>query len=239
MKSWSLQGRKYGKFGSPPNETGQWTFRLRAADGTGFTTAPDTGSLTFTVTHTDEKGFISKANQRYLQYDSGEPFIPIGDSYPWWLVEPWRANANGKEKGTNITKHYLDGMSSNGFTYNRFEINFYEGLSLAGRDYVLQKKFYNYYNQHDTWQLDIIMDDAKEKGINFNLALFAHVILEDNGSFYYFDPTSQTMVYISDTNSQGDVFNSVAYGNWSLFIPYNAYQDPRFRPESPDSISTC
>ncbi|MBK9450043.1 MAG: DUF5060 domain-containing protein [Bacteroidetes bacterium] len=166
-------GGNHWKFRFSPHETGHWTFSMTARDSSGTTTEPMTNHFTFEVTPTDEKGFISAANNRYLKYDSGDPYFPIGDSYPWWLVAPWRASSNGTEKGTNIAKHYMDGMAANGVTYNRFELNFYEGLSLTGRDFVLQKTFYSYYNQHDAWQLDEVMDYAKEKGVNINLALWA------------------------------------------------------------------
>jgi hypothetical protein len=219
-----------------PNEIGRWHFKLYANDIFALTMAPDTSTFSFFVTPSDEKGFISRANNRYLKYDSGDPFIPIGDSYPWWLCEPYRASTNGKEKGTNITKHYLDGMQANGFTYNRFEVNFYEGLSLTGWDFVLRKSFQNYYNQHDAWQMDEIMAYAKEKGINFNVALFASGDLIDHGSFYYLDPTAQTFIYIPDTNSQGIPVTGSAYGCWSLYNTFNRYQDLRYRPLPPDSV---
>ncbi|HEX2900225.1 MAG TPA: DUF5060 domain-containing protein, partial [Bacteroidia bacterium] len=221
-----------------PNETGEWALRVRATDASGGATYPSTGEAHFTVTPTSEKGFISLANSRYLKYDSGDPYIPIGDSYPWWLVSPWRANANGKEKGTNITKHYLDGMAANGFTYNRFEINFFEGLSLYGRDFVLQKTFFNYYNQHDAWQLDEIMEYAKARGISFLLVMFAHSTLGDDGGYRYLGPNDSDGIpdIIPADNSKGLFVLGNSYGNWSVFNPYNLYQDVRYIPEAPDGI---
>ncbi len=227
------------KFRFSPRETGHWTFSMTARDSSGTTTEPMTNHFTFEVTPTDEKGFISAANNRYLKYDSGDPYFPIGDSYPWWLVAPWRASSNGTEKGTNIAKHYMDGMAANGVTYNRFELNFYEGLSLTGRDFVLQKTFYSYYNQHDAWQLDEVMDYAKEKGVNINLALWAAADFVDPGSYYYVDPVTQAMVYIPDTNSQGIPVSGTGYGCFSLYNPYYFYEDARYRPTSPDKVGPC
>ncbi len=224
-----------------PTEEGNWTFRMRARDIAGTATEPATGISAFTVTHTGDRGFISKANSRFLKYDSGEPYIPIGDSYPWWLVSPWRANVNGTEKGTNIAKHYMDDMSANGVTYNRFEINFFEGLNLIGRDYVLQKTFHNYYNQRDAWQMDEIIEHAKYRGISLNVPIFASVTLIDNGGFRYLgpdDPDGQPDI-IPARNSAGDTMPGNAFGNWSVFNPYNHYQDVRYLPELPDSVGDC
>ncbi len=228
MNSWKIR--------FSPNETGAWTFKIKGIDATGETSVPASGTYTMAVTPTDEKGFISKANDRYFKYDSGEPYYPIGDSYPWWICEPYRALSNGQEKGTNIMKHYLDGMQANGINYNRFEINLYEGLSIIGRDFVLQKAFYHYYNQHDAWQLDEIMDYAKQKEINFNIALFTAGNIVDHGHFNYLEPETQTYVSIPDTNSQGIPVLGFALGCWSLFNPSNRYQDPRYRPTFPDSV---
>jgi hypothetical protein len=228
---------QYGwKIRFSPNETGAWTVRILATDHSSTVTFPLNGELHFEVTPTSEKGFISLANTRYLKYDSGDPFFPIGDSYPWWLVSPWRAHVDGKEKGTNIMKHYLDGMAANGFTYNRFEINFFEGLSLYGRDFVLQKTFFNYYNQHDAWQLDEIMEYAKLKEINFNLAIFSHTTLGDDGGYRYLGPNDPDGIpdIIPAENSEGKFILGNSYGNWSVFNPYNVSQDIRFRPDSPD-----
>jgi Domain of unknown function (DUF5060) len=232
-------GQQGWKVRFSPDETGTWTFRLKAADGDGLSMQPATGSFSFSVDATAEKGFISKANTRYLKYDSGDPYMPIGDSYPWWIMSPWRASANGTEKGTNIVKHYLDGMHDNGINYNRFELNFYEGLSLTGRDFVLQKTFYAYYNQHDAWQLDEIMEYAKLREINFNLPLFASGCLIDIGAFHYLDPATQAFVYIPDTNSQGQPVTGAGHGCWSLYNPFNRNQDPRYRPLPPDRQGPC
>jgi hypothetical protein len=229
-------GENSWKIRFSPNEIGTWTFKMKAVDQSAFVEMPVSGSYSFFVNPSNEKGFISKANKRFLKYDSGEPYYPIGDSYPWWLCEPYRALSNGNEEGTNIMKHYLDGMQANGINYNRFEINLYEGLSLIGRDFVLQKTFYNYYNQHDAWQLDEIMEYAKLKGINFNLALYTAGNIVDHGHFNYLEPETQTYVYIPDTNSQGLPVTGFALGCWSLFNPSNKYQDPRYRPTAPDSV---
>ncbi len=218
------------------NETGIWTFRLNAADGNGHTYYPSpTATVSFICAPAANKGFIRVGNARYLKYDDSTPFIPVGNSNPWYRRLVWR---EAEEYGTNELKDQMDLMSGQGINFFRFEINILEGLNLIGWDFTNQKNYCKYYNQRDAWQLDWLIDYAKMKGMYLLLAVFAHSYLGDDGNFTYVAPSGSPGYPYTKTVSNTDVF-AYSIGAWSKYHPYNSYIELGKEPAAPDSKGTC
>jgi hypothetical protein len=195
-----------------PSEPGNWKFRITAIDKTGaFTYPSDNTWHFFECTPGARKGVISRANKRYLKYQTGEPYYPVGNSYPFWSPVPndWRGTT---EYGTNEMKPVITKLSNNGVNFIRLEINFLEGLNLMGMDLCTKTNYCHYINQRDSWQLDSIVDHAASKGVNILFAMFSHAYLGDE-----------------------DYCNSA----WSLLNPLNAKIDPTYEPRAPDVKGDC
>ncbi len=63
-----------------PPLTSTWRYRIQATDASGSIVYPASGDLTFTVTSSDNPGFlhVSSMDPRYFEFDDGTPFIGVG-----------------------------------------------------------------------------------------------------------------------------------------------------------------
>lgn len=200
-----------------PTAAGAWSFRINSTDATG---SYQTQMFSFSTSATTNKGFIRLANKRYLKFDNGTPYYPVGNSCPTFGRATWRGD---REYGTNQMKYEIDAMDANNVNFFRFEINFNEGLSLYGTDlrppFTNLKKYHSYFNQLDSWQMDEIVEYARSKDINMLIALFAHVDFGDDGNgWYYYDGSIGQQV--------PGCLDDAAYSNgaWTNFNPFNKYQ---------------
>lgn len=76
-----------------PEEAGGYTYFLELTDKEGTSRYPATGTLSFTATPSQEKGFIrvSSSDPRFLAYANGNSFVPIGSGKQWWLCCGYRS----------------------------------------------------------------------------------------------------------------------------------------------------
>ena len=70
-----------------PSETGTYKYYLTIEDKTGITRHPVFGELNFSVTSSSQKGFVrvSGTDSRFLEFDDGTSFVPVGSGRQWWL----------------------------------------------------------------------------------------------------------------------------------------------------------
>lgn len=74
------------KFRYTPSRAGTYQYYVSIQDKEGTTRYPQTGTLSFTVADSNEDGFVrtSSKDSRFLAYDSGKPFVPIGAGQQWY-----------------------------------------------------------------------------------------------------------------------------------------------------------
>lgn len=176
-----------------PNVGGTWKYRITAIDGSGTQYFPSASTFnTFTCSGTtaspSNKGFISTANHRYLKFDNGDPYYPLGTSTPFFfrdlLSYPTHSNGNtvNFEHGSCEIKYDMNDMALNKENFMRYEVNMEQAINIYGVDYRDGKNYYSFFNQKDSWQLDDIINYAHSKGIYLDLMLFAFADLSDANS---------------------------------------------------------
>lgn len=217
-----------------PNEPGLWSFKLNRRENNENLAYqyPDNEYLQFVCADSDLPGFVKLRDTRYLERSNGAGFIPVGNSLPWFERTPWRGTC---EYGTNQMFYLMDLMSDNNINFFRFEVNFFEGLSLIGYDFTLQKNFCRYYNQKAAWQLDNILEHAEELNIFILFALFAHGQLGNDGVITQYHAPDGNVYDFDFYDSNNDFIDGYAHGAWSLFHPYNDFLSINNLPVSPDS----
>lgn len=161
-----------------PDEAGNWQYKITATDNSGSITHPITNTLSFACISSKNKGFIVKANNKFLKRTTGEFFFPVGQNVPWYGSPTFQGT---QTFGTNEYQYYIDNISINKGNFIRVWLDMYEGIALVGYDYTTQQNYFNLYNQKDAYQLDWIFNYAKTKGINVMLCLFSHSAWGDTG----------------------------------------------------------
>lgn len=216
----TLNATKNWKIRFSPNETSsgvQWKCRITAQNGFGLAYSPSASTYhyfwcTTTSTSLSNKGFISKANQRYLKFDDGSPFYPVGDNAPFFkhdnVITP--GDPSFIEAGSCLVKSWMDEMTLNNENFFVYDVNFFYAMSIFGPDYRDGKNYYSFFNQRDSWQLDEIITYAHQKGVYIDLALFSH---SDLGNLSY------------------------NFYKWSLYNPFNS--SVSLPTTSPDIAGTC
>lgn len=104
------RGRWLARFA--PSETGTWQYYLTAQDAEGSGRFPASGSQSFSVTASASRGFVraSTTDSRFLVYDNGTSFVPIGAGRQWWNSNTLRsydyeeAFATFRTNGVNLTR---------------------------------------------------------------------------------------------------------------------------------------
>jgi len=217
-----------------PNEPGLWSFKLNRKENNEPLAYqyPDNEYLQFVCTDSDLPGFVKLRDSKYLERSNGDGFIPVGNSLPWFERTPWRGTC---EFGTNQMFNIMDLMSENNINFFRFEVNFFEGLSIIGYDFTLQKNFCRYFNQKAGWQLDNIMDYAQEKNMFILFALFAHGQLGNDGVISQYHAADGNVYDFDFYDSNNNFIDGYAHGAWSLFHPYNDYLSINNVPIPPDA----
>jgi len=156
-----------------PQGQGRWLVRLAATevgplhctlvaqDRTG-TVRREVGP--FTVVAGENKGFlrVSRHDPRYLQFDSGAAFIPIGHNLPIY-------HTSGQLAEEAIRK-----MAAAGENYNRW------WMSNAGLGLEWEEKL-GWYRQAQAARLDFLLDLAEELDFYYMLCLDTHQDFREDG----------------------------------------------------------
>ncbi|MCX8011100.1 MAG: DUF5060 domain-containing protein, partial [Ignavibacteria bacterium] len=152
-----VNGQPVWKIRFTPNEIGKWSYKLSCTDTTG--TFNDS-TRNFLCIASQNRGFIRKSNNNYFKYDDGSQFFAIGLNLGWY---------DSLQKTFSYQK-WMDELSVNGGNYFRAWMahwNFAIEWNNTGLG--------NYTNRLErAYQLDWILDYAKEKGIYIQLCLVPH-----------------------------------------------------------------
>ncbi len=141
-----------------PDEVGKWE-ATSYAPALGVHSAP----VSFTVLPSERPGFIriNPKNQRYLAFDNGDFFFPIGVNMAWW--------SEGKDPIAQYSK-WLDRFTSNGGnTIRVWMASWSFGIEWSDTglgDYANR--------QYEAWLLDQLFRLAAEHGVKIILVLINH-----------------------------------------------------------------
>lgn len=141
-----------------PLELGPHTCRIVAKDYTGETAATD---VTFTATASNERGFIhiDPRNPRYLRYDNGQPYRPVGQNLCWYgrdsLFLIWLNNMQAA--GQNWTRYWMVPYVWQGIEW---------GANVEPADQALGR-----YSQNQSRMFDTMLTAARDRGIAVQLCM--------------------------------------------------------------------
>ena len=147
---------------TPPDE-GVWSYTLQVRDNSAVVAVQDGN---FTVLPSPARGFIGMGqNERYFQYDNGEPYFPIGHNLNWSWSEIG---------GLETYDSWMRDLSADGGNFARLiiDVPWFINLEWSGPvgDYSA--------SQQSAAALDILLDRAGAYGINMQLVLLWHQALQ-------------------------------------------------------------
>ncbi len=141
-----------------PNEEGDWSYQVIATTANGSESSP---TQTFTVTPSAKRGFVrvDPRNSRYLAFDDGTPYFPIGENMAWY--------GSG---GMVDYQVWLDVLSAAGGNFIRVWMPAW-GFGIEWNDTGLG----NYDTRQDeAFRLDALLDMADARGVYIMLTLINH-----------------------------------------------------------------
>ena len=168
-----------------PTCVGNWSFVIHGFDGNGQMQV--IGSPVYNPficnSVSNAKGFISKANSRFLKRDvmnSGhrqyESFFPVGPNVAWYDCLDY--GTYQLPRGIYQYEQYIDSLAGNA-NYMRVFLSRYQGLSLYGPEFTEEDGsgdpvvyFNSTLNQKDAAELDYIISYAKQHDITIMPCLF-------------------------------------------------------------------
>ncbi len=142
-----------------PTVPGEYHLTVRAADATGSAEA-DGG--TFTVGPAASPGFValSARNPRYLAFQDGSPYVPIGINVDW-----------PDARGSFAYDHYFAKLQAVGGNWTRIWMtHFPPGLNLDWHADPYDPR----YDLEAAWRLDEILRRAEDAGVYVQLCLQQH-----------------------------------------------------------------
>lgn len=103
-------GRWHVRF--TPEEVGTYQYYLTAQDASGAGRYPSSGAASFAVGNSSAQGFVhtSAKDPRFMAYEDGTPYIPIGAGRQWWADNVARsfdyeqAFTTFGQNGVNLTR---------------------------------------------------------------------------------------------------------------------------------------
>ena len=141
-----------------PVEVGPHQCRIVVNDGAGQSAVHD---LAFTAVGSDERGFvrIDSRNPRYLRFDNGDPYLPVGHNLCWYgndsRFTTWLINLAGV--GENWTRYWMVPYVGQGIEWGSNVEPAARGL---GR-----------YSQSQSQMFDRMLEDARIRDIQVQLCL--------------------------------------------------------------------
>jgi len=172
----AAEPERYGNGSTPnwkarftPSQVGEHVYTITLTDGDGSRQVGTGGR--FTVVPSSNKGFIriDARDGRFMQYDNGQPFIPIGHNVAW---------EDGTGIGLAFWDDYFGRMAANGANWTRIHlIHYFEGQSLEWiPNYTGYYHGLGRYSLELAWKIDRIIESAARHGIAIQLALHNAII---------------------------------------------------------------
>lgn len=159
--SLAAQGNGAFRVRFAPDELGEWTFSLNLTDESGNSTAGPFSFSCAAIVSPNNHGFVRTNNSRYLSFDDGTPYIPIGENIAWQNSNPY----------LNYSQ-WLDGLITNGANFFRLW-HAHWGLGIEwsnGNGFNGLRR----YKQTNCYYQDWLFDYCAENGLYIMLALQHH-----------------------------------------------------------------
>jgi hypothetical protein len=140
------------------DQPGGWTWHLEGLDRSGWTASRE---HRLRVTPSDHPGFLRRSplDDRYLAFDDGSSYFAVGENLAWYDA-----------RGTFAYDEWLDELAGTGANFVRLWMPSWafgiEWNDTGLGDYTLRL--------HRAWQLDHVLAEAEERGIQVELALLNH-----------------------------------------------------------------
>jgi hypothetical protein len=161
-----------------PRVPGEYTISLYAKDALGATQAPQILRFTAEKAAPDAMRFVrvSQKDRRYFEFDDGSLFYPIGhnvrsatdarmdDKFPWVFR---------KEEGTTAYRRYFKSMQEAGENLAEVWMSAWS-LGLEWTEGIGGYHGANDYQMGNAWELDRVMDLARQHRMYINLVLNYH-----------------------------------------------------------------
>lgn len=145
-----------------PNEIGTWTYLLSITDVTGTTT--DTARTLDCIASTvaANNGYVRTNASKYLSFDNGDPYIPIGENVAWQANNPFQDYST-----------WLGNMADNSGNFFRLW-HAHWGLGIEWEDGWNGFEGLRKYKESNCRYQDWLFDYCADKGIYVMLALQHH-----------------------------------------------------------------
>ncbi len=161
----------YTPVGSPtwmarfaPQQYGSYTYFIRVADAQGVSTS---GTYTFFCKRSDNQGFLRRNlnSQKYLQFDKGKTYLPVGHDVGW-----------DDHSGTRFFNNYYSKMALYQENWTRLWMASFQRLTLEWSSTHWSGVYpgLGRYAQIPAWRLDYALNLAQQKGIYVQLTLLHH-----------------------------------------------------------------
>ncbi|MEZ4960600.1 MAG: FG-GAP-like repeat-containing protein [Saprospiraceae bacterium] len=162
--SGSLMPTGNGKFKVrfSPDEIGTWSFAISVTDSIGTTTSAIQNFDCVEVGSPNNHGFVRTNMSNYLNFDDGQPYIPIGENMAWQINNPYLDY-----------KDWLESLASNGGNFMRLW-HAHWGLGLEWENGNNSFQGLRNYKQTNCFYQDWLFDYCAENGIYVMLALQHH-----------------------------------------------------------------
>lgn len=145
-----------------PDVPGQWRYRVRCTNVFGTGDYPELGFVATAPATTNNQGFVRSDQSNYLYFDSGTPYVPVGENIGW---QSSNAYADYQK--------WLTKLSDQGGNYFRlWQCHWGLGLEWRNNDngYAGLRK----YKQTNAFYTDRLFDFCAERGIYVMYCLQHH-----------------------------------------------------------------
>lgn len=167
-KPWEVNGFYDGmgfnwKVRFSPDETGEWSYRLRAVDRGGEAASSEG---TFEAVPPTNHGWIqvSRANKRFLEYRDGSSFYGVGVAYPW-----------------GITDSNLDKIAASGGNLVTYWNGNYDNAGNGGGKNQLESITFGIgkIDPLKAQRIDDLLESFEQRGLHMNFVIWPHDSLAD------------------------------------------------------------
>jgi hypothetical protein len=155
-----INGNPIWKIRFSPTEVGEWEFAVSCIDKNGTSNSVQQN---FTCIESNSKGFIRKANNKFMKFDDGSLFFAVGENMCW-------SSAQNKNNIIRDYKKWIDDLT----LYNGNFIRLWMAQWSFGVEWS-DTPLKDYTNRQDNaFYLDWVVDYAETKDVFIELCLNYH-----------------------------------------------------------------
>lgn len=168
-----------------PSEVGEYSYYINITDKEGTTKYPTSGTLKFTSTSSNSKGFlrVSPRDPRFMEFDNGTSFVPISAQGQWWdccSIKSYFFDdrfAQYKQAGVNLVRLWDQNDGYNLSLEGTWDSKPTDAQAIAGPKGT-------YIDQADAYREDKIIESAEANGVYIELSAHGDVYWNWDASIY-------------------------------------------------------